>query len=191
MGDDNGGAIERSRSAPKKQRQATTRLAGVLLSSIRNRPEPRHLRKRESVSVARPMPIFTFSKMTEATGPRGRIGICGAERRSERPLPESKHMTVAFPGHRKRAFITGITRQDGSYLAELLISKNYEVHGIKRRSSSFNTERVDHLISDWHERDAGFFLHLRTCLTPPAYPNCFAASHRTKSITWARRATCA
>ena len=68
-------------------------------------------------------------------------------------------MTVAFPSHRKRAFITGITGQDGSYLAELLISKNYEVHGIKRRSSSFNTERVDHLISDWHERDVGFFLH--------------------------------
>src|SRR5580658_10335376 len=68
-------------------------------------------------------------------------------------------MTVAFPARRKRAFITGITGQDGSYLAELLLSKNYEVHGIKRRSSSFNTERVDHLISDWHERDISFFLH--------------------------------
>ena len=68
-------------------------------------------------------------------------------------------MTVDFPAHRKRTFITGITGQDGSYLAELLISKNYEVHGIKRRSSSFNTERVDHLISDWHDRVAGFFLH--------------------------------
>ena len=68
-------------------------------------------------------------------------------------------MTVAFPAHRKRAFITGITGQDGSYLAELLISKGYEVHGIKRRSSSFNTERVDHLISDWHDRESGFFLH--------------------------------
>jgi GDP-mannose 4,6-dehydratase len=68
-------------------------------------------------------------------------------------------MTAALPAHRKRAFITGITGQDGSYLPELLISKNYEVHGIKRRSTSFNTEGVDHLISDWHERDAGFFLH--------------------------------
>ena len=56
-------------------------------------------------------------------------------------------MTFAFPARRKRAFITGITGQDGSYLAELLISKNYEVHGIKRRSSSFNTEPVDHLVS--------------------------------------------
>jgi GDPmannose 4,6-dehydratase len=59
----------------------------------------------------------------------------------------------------KRALITGITGQDGSYLAELLLSKGYEVHGIKRRSSSFNTTRVDHLLSDWHDRDARLFLH--------------------------------
>ncbi len=68
-------------------------------------------------------------------------------------------MTVAFPPRRKRAFSTGSTGQDGSYLAALLLSRNYEVHGIKRRSSSFHTERVDHLISDWHERDISFFLH--------------------------------
>jgi GDP-D-mannose dehydratase len=68
-------------------------------------------------------------------------------------------MTVAFPTRRKGVFITGITGQDGSYLAELLLSKNYEVHGIKRRSSSFNTERIDHLVSDWHQRDLSFFLH--------------------------------
>jgi FlaA1/EpsC-like NDP-sugar epimerase len=60
---------------------------------------------------------------------------------------------------RRRAFITGITGQDGSYLAELLIAKGYEVHGIQRRSSSFNTERVDHLISDWHEHETRFFPH--------------------------------
>jgi GDPmannose 4,6-dehydratase len=59
----------------------------------------------------------------------------------------------------KRAFITGVTGQDGSYLAELLLAKGYEVHGIKRRSSSFNTEWVDHLLPDWHERDAKFFMH--------------------------------
>jgi len=59
----------------------------------------------------------------------------------------------------KRALITGITGQDGSYLAELLLEKGYEVHGIKRRSSSFNTARVDHLLADWHERDARLFLH--------------------------------
>ena len=47
---------------------------------------------------------------------------------------------------KKRALITGITGQDGSYLAEFLLEKNYEVHGIKRRSSSFNTQRIDHLM---------------------------------------------
>lgn len=59
----------------------------------------------------------------------------------------------------KRALITGITGQDGSYLAELLTAKGYEVHGFKRRSSSFNTDRVDHLYSDFHEAGTRFFLH--------------------------------
>jgi GDPmannose 4,6-dehydratase len=58
-----------------------------------------------------------------------------------------------------RALITGITGQDGSYLAELLISKGYEVHGLKRRSSSFNTERVDHLYEDQHEESPNLYLH--------------------------------
>src|SRR5260370_35092058 len=59
----------------------------------------------------------------------------------------------------KRALVTGITGQDGSYLAELLLSKDYEVHGIKRRSSSFNTSRIDGILPDWHERAARLFLH--------------------------------
>src|SRR5688572_17521050 len=59
----------------------------------------------------------------------------------------------------KRALITGITGQDGAYLAELLLAKGYEVHGVKRRSSSFNTERVDHLYQDPHEGRTNFFLH--------------------------------
>lgn len=59
----------------------------------------------------------------------------------------------------KRALITGITGQDGSYLAELLLSKGYEVHGIRRRSSSFNTSRIDAVLPDWHERDARLLLH--------------------------------
>ncbi|MFO0988884.1 MAG: GDP-mannose 4,6-dehydratase [Alphaproteobacteria bacterium] len=60
---------------------------------------------------------------------------------------------------RKVALITGVTGQDGAYLAELLIGKGYEVHGIKRRSSSFNTERVDHLYHDPHEAGPPFQLH--------------------------------
>lgn len=59
----------------------------------------------------------------------------------------------------KRALITGITGQDGSYLAEFLLKKGYEVHGIKRRASSFNTARVDHLYRDPHEEDVRFFMH--------------------------------
>ena len=59
----------------------------------------------------------------------------------------------------KVAFITGITGQDGSYLAELLLEKGYEVHGLKRRSSSFNTSRIDNLYQDPHEEDPKFFLH--------------------------------
>jgi len=59
----------------------------------------------------------------------------------------------------KTALITGVTGQDGAYLAELLLAKNYVVHGIKRRSSSFNTGRVDHLYHDPHERGVAFYLH--------------------------------
>src|ERR1051325_1355808 len=59
----------------------------------------------------------------------------------------------------KRALITGITGQDGSYLAELLLKKDYEVHGIIRRASSFNSARIDHLYQDRHTRGVKLFLH--------------------------------
>lgn len=60
---------------------------------------------------------------------------------------------------KKRALITGITGQDGAYLAEFLLEKGYEVHGIKRRASLFNTDRIDHLYQDPHTRDRNFILH--------------------------------
>lgn len=79
------------------------------------------------------------------------------------PLPNLNGSSKAFqkPFHnaKKRALITGITGQDGSYLAELLLQKGYEVHGIKRRSSSFNTSRIDHLLADWHDSAAPLLLH--------------------------------
>ena len=56
----------------------------------------------------------------------------------------------------KKALITGVTGQDGSYLAEFLLKKNYEVHGIKRRSSSFNTSRIDHIYEDPHVNNSKF-----------------------------------
>ncbi len=59
----------------------------------------------------------------------------------------------------KKALITGITGQDGSYLAEFLLKKNYIVHGIKRRTSLINTDRIDHLYQDPHDKNLNFFLH--------------------------------
>ena len=68
----------------------------------------------------------------------------------------------------KRAFITGITGQDGSYLTELLLDKGYEVHGMIRRSSSFNTQRIDHLYQDPHLIGSPF--HYGDRLTPCGSP---------------------
>lgn len=66
-----------------------------------------------------------------------------------------------------KALITGITGQDGSYLAELLLEKGYEVHGVKRRASSFNTDRIDHLYQDPHESDVKMKLHYGDRRMPP------------------------
>src|SRR4029450_10507433 len=66
----------------------------------------------------------------------------------------------------KKALITGITGQDGSYLAELLLSKGYEVHGLVRRSSSFTTGRIDHLYHDPHESGGRVFLHFADLTDP-------------------------
>ena len=73
--------------------------------------------------------------------------------RSGRGLIMGRH------GVEKTAFITGVTGQDGAYLAEFLLAKGYLVHGVKRRSSSFNTARIDHLYHDPHEENVRFFLH--------------------------------
>ena len=90
----------------------------------------------------------------------------------------------------RTALITGVTGQDGAYLAELLLGKGYTVHGIKRRSSSFNTARVDHLYSIRIESGARFFLHLwrpdRRHQPDPDRPGNAA---RTRSIIWPPRAT--
>ncbi len=81
-------------------------------------------------------------------------------------MPPDKQITSKIPddragtrGERPVALITGVTGQDGSYLAELLLEKGYEVHGIKRRASQFNTDRIDHLYTDPHAAEVRFFLH--------------------------------
>lgn len=65
----------------------------------------------------------------------------------------------------KKALITGITGQDGSYLAEFLLAQGYEVHGLIRRASTFNTERIDHIYQDPHDPNARLFLHYGDLLT--------------------------
>jgi len=75
------------------------------------------------------------------------------KRSREKPLTSTSASTC------RKALITGITGQDGSYLAEFLLSKGYEVHGLIRRSSTFNTERIDHIYVDPHETDIRLFLH--------------------------------
>ena len=74
-----------------------------------------------------------------------------------------------------KALITGVTGQDGSYLADFLVAKGYEVHGLKRRSSSFNTDRVDHLYVDSHQAGARFFLHYADLTDASSLALCLAA----------------
>ena len=74
-------------------------------------------------------------------------------------MPLSPNSPANAATHTKPALITGITGQDGSYLAELLLEKDYVVHGINRRASSFNTTRIDHLYQDPHESDPRLVLH--------------------------------
>ena len=71
----------------------------------------------------------------------------------------------------KKALITGVTGQDGSYLTELLLEKNYEVHGIVRRSSNFNTERLDHLYQDPFKKNRKLFLHYGDLLDASSLAN--------------------
>src|ERR1700674_137348 len=68
-------------------------------------------------------------------------------------------MTAVSRKTSRKAFISGITGQDGSYLAEFLLAKGYQVHGIIRRTSTFNTDRLDHIYSDPHEREVALHLH--------------------------------
>ncbi len=73
----------------------------------------------------------------------------------------------------KRALITGITGQDGSYLAALLLSKSYEVHGIIRQASTFNTERIDHLYQDPNDRNVRLLLHYGARRRTESHSACF------------------
>ena len=84
----------------------------------------------------------------------------------------------------KRALITGITGQDGAYLAEFLLAKGYEVHGIKRRSSSFNTKRIDHLYQEPYESDRRLVLHYDDLADAKRHPLGHRFAHGTNSCMW-------
>ena len=84
----------------------------------------------------------------------------------------------------KRALITGITGQDGSYLAEFLLEKGYEVHGIKRRSSLFNTQRIDHIYQDPYAENSRFKLHYGDLSDASNLIRIITKPHPMKYITW-------
>src|SRR5271154_1932951 len=117
-------ARRRNSDKPQRDWQESCSLASC------NRPEQFHLRKREGISVTRRIPTFTLSKMTEATAQHGRIGICGAERKPERPVPESKPYDSGISGtsqtsvhhgyHRPRWVVSGRTAD----LEELRSARN-------------------------------------------------------------------
>src|SRR5690606_27104648 len=86
-----------------------------------------------------------------ATLQRPPVGLIRSSRTTRR--------TMALDCSGKVALITGVTGQDGAYLADLLLDKGYTVHGVKRRSSSFNTDRIEHIYSDPHEENQRFVLH--------------------------------
>ena len=90
---------------------------------------------------------------------------------------------------RKVALITGVTGQDGAYLAEFLLHKGYEVHGIKRRSSLFNTDRIDHLYQDPHVEDRNFVLHYASLATTAGGVDAFLIGSELKSLTRVRSAS--
>ena len=90
----------------------------------------------------------------------------------------------------KVALITGATGQDGAYLSELLLGKGYFVHGIKRRSSSFNTGRVDHLYHDQHEQHVRFKLHYGDMTDATNLIRIVQETQPTKSTISQRKATC-
>ena len=89
----------------------------------------------------------------------------------------------------KRALITGITGQDGSYLAELLLAQGYEVHGVIRRASTFNTQRIDHIYQDPNEKDARLRLHYGDLASSEWMLDLIYHLARRKFTIWPRKAT--
>lgn len=108
-------------------------------------------------------PATRTSKGVPAIARKNGAANVGKAAAAKKPAAKASVAKAAKPSpapkKRKVALITGVTGQDGAYLSELLLDKGYEVHGVKRRSSLFNTDRIDHLYHDMHEKGRPFFLH--------------------------------
>ena len=126
------------------------------------------------VPPAKGMPMAEATPGSDATPP---------------PLP-SKHSANGSPTQGRTALITGITGQDGSYLAELLLEKGYTVHGLIRRASTFNTSRIDHLYQDPHDPNARLFLHYGDLTDGSRLVTLMERIAPTRSTTWPRSRTC-
>ena len=99
------------------------------------------------------------TKKTAARKSAATTRVSTAKSSPAKTVPAKKAKASKAPRKRKVALITGVTGQDGAYLSELLLNTGYEVHGVKRRSSLFNTDRIDHLYHDMHEKGRPFYLH--------------------------------
>src|SRR6266851_1819887 len=148
---DRHGCLDRGIRAPRRRRR---RLQGGF--QVRRLAARRHAAKTARRVAARGAGLASADRSAQRT----HGGLCGLPR--QRRPARAGLIVLILPKHQmadKVALITGVTGQDGAYLAELLLGKGYVVHGIKRRSSSFNTERVDHLYADPHLPNVRFFLH--------------------------------
>jgi GDPmannose 4,6-dehydratase len=111
--------------------------------------------KRKTTSTK---PATRTAKAVPPNARKNRLVNVGKTVAAKKPAAKALKPAKA-PAKRKVALITGVTGQDGAYLSELLLDKGYEVHGVKRRSSLFNTDRIDHLYHDMHEKGRPFYLH--------------------------------
>src|SRR6266481_2425197 len=128
------------------------------------RCDGRWVRSASSTAAPAALRLLTFLRSFSIPSRSCRIIIYINPSSNLRRRTRAPHRRIAWrdlkrTDHMKRALITGITGQDGSYLAELLLSKGYEVHGIIRRASTFNTSRIDHIYSDPHLSKTALRLH--------------------------------
>lgn len=144
-----------AKSAPVSNKVAAAKKPVAKATAVKKAAAPEPASKVTAVKKAaakKPVAKVTVAKKVVAK----KASAAGSSK-AVKVAPLAKKPAAA--GKRKVALITGVTGQDGAYLSELLLDKGYEVHGVKRRSSLFNTDRIDHLYHDMHEQGRPFYLH--------------------------------